>query len=801
MLLSLWNELNLAARRLLRRPSYAITAIVTLALGVGANAAVFSVVRGVLGRPLPYPQADRIVLLSSQSAVSIPDGRDWRKQSRTLDGVALFLRKWDFDLVGQGEPLRLSGSVVEPEFFHILGVHPVLGRVLEATDDEPTAPGVAVISVGLWHRVFGGDPDAIGQTVTLNDHPTTIVGVMPASADVLGDDVELWTPVATQTPWALAQRGTNNFDALGLLRPGVRLDDARKELKSISDALTAAYPQSNSGKVAVPVPLLTGLVGDVRTPLLVLEGAVVLVLLLATANLTGLVLARGGVQHPEVVVRAALGASRRALVTLFLAEGAVLTLVGGGLGIVLALAGEHALIGLLPSTLPRVGDIRIDMSVVALAAALALASGLVLTVVPAIQELASGETKAPTSLRTSPSKEHDRLLGALVMIEVALAVVVLSGSALLGRTFVALERVHLGFDPDSVVTSELVLPEARYSDIPGQTRAIRGVVERIAAAPEVEAAGSVIGLPLGTSSIGHRVLIEGRPAAAPGEEPRADSRPVVGDYFAALRIPIVSGRGLTAADNEHAVPVAIVNQALARQLWPTTSPIGARLKWVGADSARSMTVVGVAGDTRSHGLTEADVPAVYTPYVQRTEAWQRWSSLVVRSQAPRTDIERVMRAAVAAVDPLVPIGRVTSMGALRSAATSQQRVDAIVLAAFAAAALLIAVQGIYGTMAYVVEQRRREIGIRIAVGATSSQVRHTVVVRGMRATTIGVAVGLIGAMLAGRAARSALFGISSADPSTYIAVALVIAAAAWCGALVPAIRASRVDAATVLRGE
>ena len=801
MIISLWNELALAARRLLRRPSYAITAIVTLVLGVGANAAVFSVVRGVLGRPLPYAQADRIVLLSSQSLVSIPDGRDWRKQSRTLNAVALFLRKWDFDLVGQGEPLRLSGSVVEPEVFHILGVHPVVGRVLEATDDEMTAPAVAVISVGLWHRVFGGEPSAIGRTVTLNDHPTTIVGVMPASADVFGDGVELWTPVATQTPWALTQRGTNNFDALGLLHPGVRVDDARRELKTISDALTAAYPQSNSGKVVVPAPLLTALVGDVRTPLLVLEGAVVLVLLLATANLTGLVLARGGVQHPELVVRAALGANRRMLVTLFLAEGAVLTLVGGGLGIALALAGERALIRLLPSTLPRVGDIRIDMSVIVLAAVLALASGLVLTVVPAIQELATGQTKAPSSLGASPSKEHDRLLGALVMIEVALAVVVLSGSALLGRTFVALERVHLGFDPDSVVTSELVLPEARYSDIPGQTRAIRGVVERIAAAPEVEAAGSVIGLPLGTSSIGHRVFIEGRPPAVPGQEPRADSRPVVGDYFAALRIPIVRGRGLSAADDEHAVPVAIVNQALARQLWPTTSPVGARLKWVGADSARWMTVVGVAGDTRSHGLTEADAPAVYTPYVQRTEAWQRWSSLVVRSRAPRSEIERVMRAAVAAVDPLVPIGRVTSMGALRSAATSQQRVDAVVLAAFAAAALLIAVQGIYGTMAYVVEQRRREIGIRIAVGATSSQVRRTVVVRGMRSTTIGVALGLIGAILAAHAARSALFGISSADPSTYVAVALVICAAAWCGALVPAFRASRVDAATVLRGE
>ena len=801
MLVSLVDDLILAARRLIRRPSYAITAIVTLALGVGANAAVFSVVRGVLGRPLPYPQAGRLALLSSRSSVSIPDGRDWRKQSHTLDAVALFLRRWDFDLVGQGEPLRLSGSVVEPEFFRMLGVRPVLGRVLEVGDDQTTAPAVAVISVGLWHRVFGGDPNAVGRTVTLNDHPTTIVGVMPPSADVLGDGVELWTPVATQTPWALAQRGTNNFDALGLLRPGVRLDDARRELKTISDELAAAYPQTNTGKVAVPVPLMTALVGDVRTPLLLLEAAVVLVLILATANLTGLVLARGGVQHPELVVRAALGASRRELAALFFAEGALLTAVGGGLGIALALVAERALIALLPLTLPRVGDIRIDVSVIAVAITLALASGVVLTVVPAIQELATRKAATPSSTRTSRGVEHDRLLATLVTIEVALAVVVLSGSALLGRTFVALERVHLGFDPDSVVTAELVLPEARYTDIPSQTRAIRGVVERIAAVPEIEAAGSVIGLPLGTSSIGHKLYVDGRPAPAAGQEPRADSRPVVGDYFAALRIPIVSGRGLTRADDEHAVPVAVVNQALARQLWPTATPIGARLKWVGADSARWMTVVGVAGDTKSHGLTDADVPAVYTPYVQRTEAWQRWSSLVVRSRAPRPEIERVMRQAVSAVDPLVPIGRVSSMGTLRSAATSQQRVDAIVLAAFAAAALLIAVQGIDGTMAYVVEQRRREIGIRVAVGATSTQVRRTVVVRGMRTTMTGLALGLVGALLAGRAAQGVLFGVSSADPTTYLAVALVIGVAAWCGALVPALRASHVDAATVLRGE
>jgi len=806
------RDLGVAARTLARQPAYATVAIVTLALGIGANAAVFSVVRGVLARPLPYADAPRTVLLTGRSEVSIPDGNDWRQRSRTLDGVALMIRQWDFDLLGRGEPARLSGSVVEPGLFRILGVRPLVGRVLAPADDRPGAPAVAVIGVGLWRRLFGADPRAVGRTVILNDHPTTIVGVVPETADLFGDGVEVWAPVATETPWALTARGTNNFDAIGHLRPGATLDGARRELATMSAALAAAYPESNTGKIAVPTPLLAALVGDVRAPLLVLEAAVLLLLALVTANLTGLLVARGSARRGELALRVALGARRHELTALFVGEGVVLAVAGGALGVALAALGEHALVAALPPTLPRVGEVQLDLTVVGAAGLMACASGAVLAIVPAIQCVrALGRPSSATTTRASRGVHHRRLLAGLVATEVALAVVVLAGSALLGRTFLALEHVRLGFDPTNVVTAELVLPAARYGAMDPQTRTIRGVVEHIAAAPGVEAAGSIIGLPLGTGSIGHRLLVQGRPPVAPGAEPSARDRPVSGEYFRALRIPLVRGRGFTAGDDERSVPVAIVNQALARQLWPDRSPLGARIRWIGTDSVACaqdavcarrigwMTVVGVVGDTKSDGLTSDDQPAVYTPYVQRTEAWQRWSSLVVRGSGGAGRLARVMHDAVAAVDPLIPLGPARAMTALRASAMAQQQMDAVVLGAFAAAALLIAVQGIYGTLAYAVTQRHRELGIRVAVGATPADVRRDVVWQGMRPTVIGIAVGLVAAVLAGRVARSVLFGVSPEDPLTYLAVAATIAGAAWCGALVPASRASRADPVVALR--
>lgn len=763
---------------------------------------MFSIVHGVLLRPLPYAGAEQLALLSSASLVAVPDAEDWRARSHTVGSISAVLRQWNVDLVGSGDPQRLNGSVVEPGLFPLLGLTPIRGRVFRPDDNCAGAPRVAVIGERFWRRQFGGDPTVVGRTVTLNDRPTTIVGVMPATADVFGDNLDVWLPIASETPWALDQRGTNMFDVVGRLAPGASWTGATRELAEISADLSRAYPKTNTGKVAVPQPLLAALVGDVRTPILVLESAVAIVLVLVTANLVGLLIARANARAPEVALRVALGARRGELARLLSAEGAIVATVGGIIGIGIAVFGRQLLLSTLPASLPRADGIRVDWPVVAFAVTLVVASGLVLMSVPVLHALrATGISSQRSAVRAQDSRAVQRSLGSLVAAEVGMAVVVLSLSALLGRTFVALQHVSLGFDPTHVVSGELVLPEVRYTQVDAQTRVFREVVQRLAATPGIEAAGSVVGLPLGPGGgIGQNIVVEGAAPVAPGTEPSVRLRPVAGDYFGTLHIPIRGGRAFTTADDERSIPVAIVNETLAHQLWPGGSPLGHRIKRTGAQGPPVwITIVGIVGDTKTNGLTTGDPPAVYLPYVQHTEAWMRWGTLVVRGPGQPAQLAQAMRAAIAGADPLIPIGNVAQLTEYRSAAMAQQRLDAVVLAVFALGALLIAVQGVYGTLAYVVEQRRREIGIRVAVGATPRAVQRTVVGRGMRAVAIGTVVGLVVAVGAGRAVGSLLYGVSADDPINYLVVAGIIVVAALGGALLPAVRASRADPLVALR--
>jgi putative ABC transport system permease protein len=801
-MLQAFQNLRMAARGMRRHPAFAIAAIVTLALGVGANTAVFSIVHGVLLRPLPYPDAGRVALLTATGQVGVPDAADFRERSRLVGPIAALLRQWNVDLIGSGEPQRLNASVVEPDFFTMLGQSPVRGRAFGAADNQPGAARVAVISEGLWNRQFASDPNIVGRTVTLNDRPTTIVGVMPPTADVFGDNIDLWLPIASETPWALDQRGTGMFDMVGRLAPGATWTGATAELAAISADLARTYPKTNTGKVAVPEPLLSALVGQIRTPILVLESAVAIVLVLVTANLVGLLIARAAARGPEVGLRIALGARPSELAGLLATEGLIIAVAGGAIGVALAAAGRAMLLSVLPASLPRATGIRIDWPVAAFAVAIVVASSIVLMTVPVLHGLRAarrGGTRAV--VRGHDSRAAQRLLGGLVAAEVGMAVVVLSLAVLLGRTFVALEHVTLGFDPSHVMSAELVLPELRYTQTSDQTRVFRDVMRQLAATPGIEAAGSVVGLPLGPGfGIGQGIVVEGAPPVSPGAETGVAVRPVAGDYFGTLHIPITGGRGFTDADDERSVPVALINETLARTLWPGGSPIGHRIKRPGASGTPVWTtIVGIVGDTKTNGLTTGDRPAVYLPYVQHTESWMRWGTLVVRGTGDPAQLARAMHAAVASADPLVPLGNVKPLAEYHSAAMAQQRLDAAVLAVFALGALLIAVQGVYGTLAYVVEQRQREIGIRVAVGATPHAVQRTIVGRGMRAVAIGTTLGLVAATVAGRAASSLLYGVSAGDPVNYIVVACVISAAALCGTLLPALRASRTDPLTVLR--
>jgi putative ABC transport system permease protein len=773
-----------------------LTVIATVTLGIGASIATFSVVSGVLLHPLPYADAERLVVLTREQRVSIPDGVDWRERGRSFSDIALFLSTWDFDLTEPAE--RVNGAVVEPRFFHVLGLHAERGRELDATDDVPGGPRVVVIAHRLWVRRFNADTAIVGRVITLSGQPATIVGVMPDAADVLDGGVDLWGVEAIETPWARGSRGTNNFEAIARLAPGVSLDRARAEIAAISRQLAAQYPETNEGKIAGATRLIDALVGSVRAPLLLLLGAVTLALLLASANLAGLLLARAETRRAEVALRRALGGARGVIVRQLMTEGFVLVTVGAILGLMLAASARAALVSAAPASLPRAAEIGIDARVLAFAIGLAVTTGLLFTLGPAIA-LVRASPAASLSSRGHLGPRSRNLLRGLVVAELVAGLVLVTGAALLVKSVVSLERVDLGFDPAGVVTADLVLPEARYGSRERQTAAFRAVVQTLATSPGIDAAGSVIGPPLSnTGHIGHTLAVEGRPPLPAGADGAAD-RPVLGKYFSALRIPITRGRAFTDADRDGSPSVAIVNHALAERLWPGTSPLGARIKWVGADSNPPwMTIVGVVGDVAGTDPATRDEPAVYVPYTQRTESWQRFGTLVVRTSSAEHGAA-ALREAIARVDPDVPLAHVTSMVDRRGATISQQSFDAIALAVFALGALILAIQGVYGTVSYLVEHRRREFGVRVAVGATGGDVVRLVLGDAARVALVGLGLGSIVALLATRLLSGLLYGVAPDDFSTHAAAAIALGAAALGGAYFPARRAARTDPATSLR--
>ncbi|MFI5328362.1 MAG: ADOP family duplicated permease, partial [Candidatus Rokuibacteriota bacterium] len=689
----LLQDLRLAVRRLGKEPGFAALAVLTLALGIGGSTAVFSVVRGVVLAPLPFENPERLSFLTRDGDVSIPDGVDWRASSPSFEQIALLLRSWAFDLTGDGEPERILGAVVEPEYFEVLHMPPLLGRVLTREDNVVGGAHVAVISEGFWKRRFAGEPGVLGRTITLSDHLVTVVGVMPARFDFLQDGVELWVPVAVETPWAMAERGTNNFDAIGRLRPGASFATARAEMVALTTRLAGEYPKTNAHKIVDPLPMLDFMVGAVRPALLVLLAAVGLVVLIASVNLAGFLLARATSRQPEFALRLAVGAGRSRLLGQMVTEGMTLAALGGIVGLVLAFWGSDALRAVAPDSLPRTASIAVDGPVLAFALLATLLTGLVFSLIPAVQVLrADPAAFLSTSGRGLAGGRGQRALGAVVAAEVALACVLLVGSGLLIRTFLRLQGVPLGFDPQNVLTAELVLPEARYGTREPQTRAFRTMVDAVAEQPGVEAAAYVIGAPLAgaRSGIGGVLLFADREFPV-GSQPGARHRPVYGDYFKALRIPIVEGRALTRDDGESAPLVAVVNQSFAREFWPNASALGKRIAWRDfgpTDGPRWMTIVGVALDVKSRDLVADDTRAVYTPYVQRRVDWQRFGTLVVRSGVLPSALTPSVKKAVWSVDPTLPLERVATLQERRVRSSAQQRFNAIALGLFAGTALL-----------------------------------------------------------------------------------------------------------------
>ena len=800
------QDLRFALRAALSRPGFTAAAVLTLAIGLGANTAIFSVVNGVLLRPLPFPEPERLSFLTREGDVSIPDGVDWRRESRSLEEVALFLRTWAFDLSGDGAPERVQGSVVEPEFFDVLRVAPLLGRVLTADDNRVGGAHVAVIGEGFWKRRFGGEPGVIGRKITLSDHATQIVGVMPERFDFMHDGVDLWVPAAVETPWAVAERGTNNFDAIGRLRKGVTWPAARDEMVAITTRLAQLYPKTNGGKIVAPLPLLQFITRRVERSLLVLMGAVALLVVLAGVNLSGLLLARSTARQGEFAVRRALGAGAGRILRQVLTEGMLLATVGGLLGVLLAYWSRDLLLIAAPGTVPRAESVTVDLRVLAFALAATVVVGLGMSLVPALHVLRADPAVHLGGAGKGVARVRHRTLGSLVTSEVALAFLLLFGAGLLLRTFDRLQRVPLGFDPTRVLVAEIVLPESRYSEMGPQTAAFRDIVEAVLAVPGVESAATVISSPLQPGGgIGGTVAIEGRAPEPDGKRLGARVRPVHGDYFRTLRLPLLEGRAFTEEDDERAMPVAIVNQRFASDFFPGESALGHRIAFPDhaprGVPAAWMTIVGVASDVKAYALDEPDSRAVYLPYVQRQAAWQRFGDLVVRAKGDPATLAGAVREAVLSVDKTLPLAGVTTLEARRSEASAQSRFNALALLAFAAVALVLALQGLFAILAFSVEQRRREIGLRMALGAQVGDVLRLVVGLGLGLTAGGLLAGTLLSLALGRLVAGLLYEVRPADPGVLALTLLTFILTALLACGLPALRAARTDPARALRAE
>jgi len=804
------NDLRYALRQLVRQPSYTLVVVATFALGIGATTAIFSVVNGILLRPLPYPDADRVARIHATvegglSTVSPPNFVDWRREARAIGRMAAY-HSTSITLTGDGLAERLPAARVTPGFFEVLGIPPAHGSGFAPEHETAGADRVVVLSDGLWRRRFGADPAIVGRTIELNDEAFLVTGIMPAGLDYPAG-VELWVPRSFTADDLATQRGAQYLRVIGRLAPGATLDAAQTELEMITQRLAAAYPEQNTGMSVAVVSLKESIVGDLRRPLWVLLGAVGLVLLVACVNVANLGLARSLARERELAVRAALGAGRRQIVRVLLMESVLLALLGGLAGVLLAVWGTALIVGLRGDALPRAGAIGVDLTVLGFALSLSIIAGLAAGIVPAARLL--GQRDVVRSLREggrghSGGRGGARLRSALVVAQLALALVLLGGAGLLMRSLVNLTRVDPGHRIENLLTFTVALPEARYPE-PADARVFyAGMLERVAALPGVDAAGGVFGLPLsGMTYVISVELLDGQPAYdAPGEERSVLVHIATPNYFRTLGIVPLHGRGIDPTDREDAPRAVVVNEMAARLLWPGEDPLGHTIEVgtrLGLGGARvGGEVVGVVPDAHYYGPAEPAVAEIWAPHAQFPIDYMTFG---VRTTGDPQALARPIREAVAGLDPDVPIFGVQTMEERLGEALAAARFNAVLIAVFAGAALLLGAIGIYGVMAFIVRERTRELGVRMALGAQPKAMFRLVLSRGLRLTLIGVGLGLAGAVPLTRTLRGLVFELSPGDPVTLFGAALLLGLVALLASWIPARRATRVDPMEALRYE
>lgn len=814
------RDVRFACRTLAKSPSFTVVAILTLALGIGATTAIFSVVNGVLLNPLPYPHANRLVAFAEKLppfqdfAISYPDFLDWAKMNHTFEALAAY-RHMNMNLTGSGETKRVVVTQVSASFFPLLGVKPVIGRNFSPQEDRRGTAPVVLLSGGFWRSKFGASPGIVGKTLKLDGKGYAVIGVIPKhfyfccedQNFVLGD---VYTPIGAYDSHWMEDRGSHpGIFAFGRLRRGVTLERARADMDGIARDLASAYPDSDKNVGVSLTPLKQRMVGNVEPVLMVLLAAVAFVLLIACANVANLLLARATSRRHEFAIRAALGASRGRVIRQLLAESVLLALAGGGLGLFLASWGTKAAVAMLPETLPRADDVRLDAHVLAFALVVSVLVGIFFGLAPALQsarpDLQGGLKEGGRGL----SGTHHGTQRVFVVIEMGLAVLLLAGAGLMIRSFANLWNVNPGFDPQNVLTFNVSLPPSTSEEMPDQIRAsLRNLTDAIAAIPGVKAAAITDGaLPLqGGNMVGF--WTEGHPKpATESEMPDAANYIIGDDYFRVMRIPLLRGRVFTPHDDLRSPSVAIIDESLARTYFPNQDAVGKHLHLAGID--QPFEIVGVVGHVDQNGLDEtvqsAASPEIYVPVSQIPNGYisllAKNEGFVVRTQTPSYASVEAIRKAVEGVNREQVTYGFESMDGIITASLAVRRFTMILLALFAAAALVLASIGIYGIIAYRVASRTHEIGIRIALGAEKDDVLRLVVGQGMLLAAIGVALGILAALGLTRFLSSLLFGVNPTDTVTFVVVSLILSAVALVACYIPARRATKVDPIVALRHE
>jgi putative ABC transport system permease protein len=802
----LLQDLRYGLRSLRHSPAFTAVAVLTLGLGIGANTAIFTVVNGVLFRPLPYGDPGRLVMLWEttkdlpQILISYPNFLDWKTRTHAFEDVALYNGFDQFTITGMGDAERVRGGEATGNLFDVLGVKPERGRAFRADDDRVGADRVVIVSDAFWLRHYGLDSTVSGKTITLDGFSYTVVGVLPRRVRLAG--VELWVPIGLFANTERFASRSNHPGTIGLgrLKPGVTLDQMRSDLDGVYAQLRADYPRENAGMGASGDWMLDSVLGGIRPALYVLAGAVGLVLLIACANVANLVLGRASSRGREIALRVAIGARRGRIVRQLLTESVLLSVVGGLLGVALAWAGVRVLLALRPDNVPRLVDIELDGTVLAFALAVSVFTGLAFGLVPALHS-AGGDLLSSLkegSRGATAGRLRLRMRGALMVVEVALALVLLVGAGLLMRSFGNLTNVELGVDPRGVVVALVSLPERKYPDADRRRAIFAELVERARAIPQVTDAALATDLPV-NSSWQSSVTFEGLPAAVPGREPLLNGVIASPGWFSTMRMRMMAGRTFAATDVSGAPGVLVISQAVAKRFYGGAGAVGRRIKMgSAAGHAPWLTIVGVVNDVKDGGLDEESRGTMYLPAAQDPVATY-W--LAVRSAAPAARVVPALREALRAIDKDVPLAYVQTLEERIGGSVAQPRFSMLMLGIFASIALLLAAIGIYGVIAYSVAQRTHEIGLRIALGARRLDVVGLVVRQVLAITGIGIVIGAAGALAAGSLLTKLLFGVQPSDPLTFVGVSLVLAVVALVAAAVPAWRAARLDPVAALRAE